>query len=153
MATDRSARGCVINTATAGDSGTCHPSAWIGSGVILSPMQKPARLAERYFWRLIYHYHPRFSHRELEVHYGHATRDYFPGHHDMEAAPHNAYKCKDGRWVALGCTTEKHWEGLKAALGRPEWCDMERMRRRWQRINEQKEIDRHLSELASEGRA
>jgi arginine deiminase len=57
---------------------TRDPSAWIGSGVILSPMQKPARLAERYFWRLIYHYHPRFSHREVEVHYGHATRDYFP---------------------------------------------------------------------------
>jgi crotonobetainyl-CoA:carnitine CoA-transferase CaiB-like acyl-CoA transferase len=66
------------------------------------------------------------------------------GNHDMEAAPHNAYKCRDGRWIAVACTTEKHWEGLKAALGRPEWCDMDRMRRRWQRINELKEIDRHL---------
>jgi len=66
------------------------------------------------------------------------------GNHDMEAAPHNAYKCRDGRWVAVACATEKHWEGLKAALGRPEWCDMERMRRRWQRINELKELDRHL---------
>ncbi len=66
------------------------------------------------------------------------------GNHDNEAAPHNAYKCRDGRWVVVACATEKHWEGLKAALGRPEWCDMDRMRRRWQRINEQKEIDRHL---------
>lgn len=66
------------------------------------------------------------------------------GNHDMEAAPHNAYKCRDGRWIAIACATEKHWEGLKAALGRPEWCDMDRMRRRWQRINELKEIDRHL---------
>lgn len=66
------------------------------------------------------------------------------GNHDTEAAPHNAYKCRDGRWVVLACATEKHWEGLKAALGRPEWCDMERMRRRWQRINELKELDRHL---------
>ena len=66
------------------------------------------------------------------------------GNHDMEAAPHNAYRCRDGRWVAVACATEKHWEGLKAALGRPEWCDMDRMRRRWQRLNEQKEIDRHL---------
>lgn len=66
------------------------------------------------------------------------------GNHDMEAAPHNAYECRDGRWIAVACTTEKHWEGLKAALGRPEWCDMDRMRRRWQRINELKEIDRHL---------
>ena len=66
------------------------------------------------------------------------------GNHDAEAAPHNAYRCRDGRWVAIACATEKHWEGLKAALGRPEWCDMERMRRRWQRINELREIDRHL---------
>lgn len=66
------------------------------------------------------------------------------GNHDTEAAPHNAYKCRDGRWVVVACATEKHWEGLKAALGRPEWCDMERMRRRWQRINELKELDRHL---------
>lgn len=66
------------------------------------------------------------------------------GNHDPEAAPHNAYRCRDGKWVVVACATEKHWEGLKAALGRPEWCDMERMRRRWQRINEQKEIDRHL---------
>ena len=62
------------------------------------------------------------------------------GNHDTEAAPHNAYKCKDGRWVAVACVTEKHWDGLKAALGRPEWCDMDRMRRRWQRINELREI-------------
>ncbi len=66
------------------------------------------------------------------------------GNHDPEAAPHNAYRCRDGRWVVIACATEKHWEGLKAALGRPEWCDMERMRRRWQRINELKELDRHL---------
>jgi benzylsuccinate CoA-transferase BbsF subunit len=66
------------------------------------------------------------------------------GNHDPEAAPHNAYQCRDGRWIVVACSTEKHWEGLKAALGRPEWCDMERMRRRWQRLDEQKEIDRHL---------
>ena len=66
------------------------------------------------------------------------------GNADPEAAPHNAYKCRDGRWVVVACTTEKHWEGLKAALGRPEWCDMDRMRRRWQRVNELKEINRHL---------
>lgn len=66
------------------------------------------------------------------------------GNRDPEAAPHGCYKVKDGRYVVLACETEKHWDSLKAALGRPEWCDMDRMRRRWQRINEQKEIDRHL---------
>ena len=66
------------------------------------------------------------------------------GNRDMEAAPHGCYRCKDGRYIVVACATEKHWEGLKGALGRPEWCDMDRMRRRWQRIDEQKEIDRHL---------
>lgn len=67
------------------------------------------------------------------------------GNRDPEAAPHGAYKCKDGRWLVIACETEGHWAALKAALGRPEWCDLERMRRRWQRIDEQKEIDRHLT--------
>ncbi|MBK6662346.1 MAG: CoA transferase [Thermoflexaceae bacterium] len=66
------------------------------------------------------------------------------GNHDIEAAPHNCYRAQDGRYVVIACETEKHWEALKAALGRPEWCDLERMRRRWQRHNEYREIDRHL---------
>ncbi|MBI5946942.1 MAG: CoA transferase [Chloroflexi bacterium] len=66
------------------------------------------------------------------------------GNRDPEAAPHGCYRCKDGRYLVIACFTEKHWEALKAALGRPEWCDMDRMRRRWQRLDEQKEIDRHL---------
>ena len=63
---------------------------------------------------------------------------------DAEAAPHGCYKARDGRWIAIGCATEEQWAALKAAMGRPEWCDLERMRRRWQRLNEQKEIDRHV---------
>lgn len=65
------------------------------------------------------------------------------GNRDPEAAPHGCYQASDGRWVVIACFTEKDWEGYKAALGRPEWCDLERMRRVWQRVNEQKEIDRH----------
>ena len=66
------------------------------------------------------------------------------GNRDPEAAPHGCYRCRDGRYLVIGCFTEKHWESFKAALGRPEWCDLERMRRRWQRVNEQHEIDRHV---------
>lgn len=66
------------------------------------------------------------------------------GNKDPEAAPHGCYRCRDGRYMVIGCFTEKHWESFKAALGRPEWCDLERMRRRHQRLNEQREIDRHI---------
>jgi benzylsuccinate CoA-transferase BbsF subunit len=67
------------------------------------------------------------------------------GNRDPEAAPHGCYKCKDGRYVVVACFTEKQWDGFKAALGRPDWCDLERMRRKWQRLNEQKEIDWHVA--------
>lgn len=67
------------------------------------------------------------------------------GNRDPEAAPHGCYRCKDGRWFVIACFTEQHWSALKAALGRPDWCDLERMRRKWQRLNEQREIDRHLA--------
>lgn len=66
------------------------------------------------------------------------------GNRDPEAAPHGCWKCKDGRWVVIACFTEKQWDGFRAALGRPDWVDLERMRRKWQRLNEQKEIDRHM---------
>lgn len=67
------------------------------------------------------------------------------GNRDPEAAPHGCYQTKDGHWIVIACFTEDEWTGLKAALGRPDWCDLERMRRKWQRLNEQKEIDRHLA--------
>jgi benzylsuccinate CoA-transferase BbsF subunit len=75
------------------------------------------------------------------------------GNRDPEAAPHGCYRCKDGKYIVIACFTEKDWERFKAALGRPEWCDLERMRRRWQRLNEQKEIDWHLSMYCNEMRS
>ena len=67
------------------------------------------------------------------------------GNRDSEAAPHGCYECRDGRYLVIACFTEKQWEGFKAALGRPDWADLERMRRKWSRLDEQKEIDRHTS--------
>lgn len=66
------------------------------------------------------------------------------GNRDVDAAPHGCYRCKDGRYVVIACETEEHWERFRAALGRPEWCDLERMRRKHSRLQEQKEIDRHI---------
>jgi len=67
------------------------------------------------------------------------------GNRDLNAAPHGCYRARDGKWMVIGCETEDHWNALKAAMGRPEWADLERMRRRRQRLEQQKEIDRHLS--------
>ena len=65
------------------------------------------------------------------------------GNRDPEAAPHGAWRCKDGRYLTVACFTEAHWEGFRAAIGRPDWTDLERMRRKASRLGEQKEIDRH----------
>ncbi|MFQ5380791.1 MAG: CaiB/BaiF CoA transferase family protein [Dehalococcoidia bacterium] len=67
------------------------------------------------------------------------------GNRDLNAAPHGCYPARDGKWIVIGCETEADWAALKAAMGRPEWCDLERMRRRHQRLGQQKEIDWHLS--------
>jgi benzylsuccinate CoA-transferase BbsF subunit len=75
------------------------------------------------------------------------------GNRDPEAAPHGCYRCKDGKHIVLACFTEQEWEGLRAAIGRPDWCDLERMRRKWQRLNEQKEIDWHLGAIFREMRS
>jgi succinyl-CoA:(S)-malate CoA-transferase subunit A len=36
------------------------------------------------------------------------------------AAPHGHFRTKDDKWVAIACTTDKMFERLAAALGRPE---------------------------------
>ena len=71
------------------------------------------------------------------------------GNRDVEGAPHGCYKCRDGRYIVVACFTEKQWDGFKAVLGRPDWADLERMRRKWARLGEQKEIDRHVGGWAA----
>ena len=57
---------------------TRDPSAWIGDGVLLSAMSKPARQAEERLWETIYRHHPDFSGRDAPVWYGGEGRDHFP---------------------------------------------------------------------------
>ena len=38
----------------------------------------------------------------------------------VNGVPHSHYPTKDGRWVAIACTTDKIFERLAAAMGRPE---------------------------------
>ena len=48
---------------------TRDPSAWIGTGVVRSPMALPARRAEQILWEAIYSHHPDFS-DGVDVWYG-----------------------------------------------------------------------------------
>src|SRR2546425_123600 len=43
------------------------------------------------------------------------------------AVPHNHYRSRDGRWLAIACTNDRMFERLLQALGRPELKDDARM--------------------------
>ena len=55
---------------------TRDPSAWVGGGVVISPMSRPARKAERLLWDTVYRHHPDYA--KASKWYGDAPRDYFP---------------------------------------------------------------------------
>jgi crotonobetainyl-CoA:carnitine CoA-transferase CaiB-like acyl-CoA transferase len=65
---------------------------------------------------------------------GAAIQDYFTtgriaarcGNDDREAAPHGAYPCMDGKWVALSCWSDSEFATLAEVLGNPELADDER---------------------------
>jgi arginine deiminase len=57
---------------------TRDPSAWVGDGVVLSPMHKTARQSERLLWQTVYAHHPDFAAGEHRIWYGDEDRDYAP---------------------------------------------------------------------------
>jgi arginine deiminase len=101
---------------------TRDPSAWVGDGVVLSPMHKPARQAERRLWQAVYRHHPDFGGAHTRVWYGGEERDYFPatieGGDVLVLSP---------RCVAVGLSERSHpvaAENLAAQLfaaGTVEW--------------------------------
>jgi arginine deiminase len=57
---------------------TRDPSAWVGDGVVLSPMHKTARQSERRLWQTVYDHHPDFAAGSHRLWYGGSDRDYAP---------------------------------------------------------------------------
>lgn len=72
------------------------------------------------------------------------------GARDVQASPYGVYRVKDGNWLAIACFTEEEWFALKVALGRPDWAELERMQTPASRINEQREMDHHISHWINE---
>lgn len=48
------------------------------------------------------------------------------GNRSPEAAPHGAYPCRDGAWIAVSCWSDEEWGRLCQAAGHPEWAVDER---------------------------
>jgi crotonobetainyl-CoA:carnitine CoA-transferase CaiB-like acyl-CoA transferase len=50
------------------------------------------------------------------------------GNRAPSAAPQNLYACRGHeRWLTLSVRTDEQWEGLRAALGYPQWADDPRL--------------------------
>jgi arginine deiminase len=100
---------------------TRDPSAWIHDGVVLSPMHKTARQAERRLWQTIYEHHPDFQASANRVWYGDEDRDYAPATIEGGDILVLSQHC-----IAIGISERTHpvaVENLAAALFRARACD------------------------------
>ena len=43
------------------------------------------------------------------------------GNYHAGVAPHNTYRCRDDRWIAIACETDEQFARLARLIGRPDW--------------------------------
>ena len=65
-------------------------------------------------------------------------------HSGMAIAPYNIYETSDG-WLAIICISERHWQGVATALGRPQLIDDPRFRERADRVANIDAVDDEVS--------
>jgi formyl-CoA transferase len=63
------------------------------------------------------------------------------GSRSTNAAPRNAYRCKDGRYVGLSASTQKMAERVFRSIGRPDLVDNPRYRTNANRVKHAEELD------------
>src|SRR5712671_3160982 len=63
------------------------------------------------------------------------------GSRSTNSAPRNAYRCKDGRYVALSASTQKMAARTLGAIGRPELIEDPRYRTNAERVKHAAELD------------
>lgn len=98
---------------------TRDPSAWVGHGVVRSPMRWPAREAERLLWDTVYWHHPAYA--PATAWYGGEARDYFPATMEGGDVLVLGRQC-----VAIGLSERTHpvaAENLAARLFAGEVCE------------------------------
>lgn len=65
------------------------------------------------------------------------------------AVPHSHYPTKDGRWVAIACTSDKIFERLAALVGRPEVAGSGEFGTYAERDARREEVDRMVTDWTS----
>lgn len=69
------------------------------------------------------------------------------GNHAEGMAPHNCFPCQgDDRWVAIAVTSDREWEALCDAIGRPEWVADEKFTDMRSREENQEELERLIAQ-------
>lgn len=68
------------------------------------------------------------------------------GNEFADAVPRNLYQAGDGTWIALSATSQRVFERLAAAIGRPDLADDPRFRDNAARIRHRQALDALLSE-------
>jgi len=68
------------------------------------------------------------------------------GNQDDIMAPHNCYRCGDGKWITIAVATEEEWKAFCQAIGDPAWTSDERFCDAYQRRNNQEELDERVQE-------
>lgn len=64
----------------------------------------------------------------------------------VNAVPHSHYETKDGRWVALACSSDKMFERLAIVMGQPELVKPDRFATVAQRETGRSEVNRIVAE-------
>lgn len=64
----------------------------------------------------------------------------------VNAVPHSHYETKDGRWVALACSSDKMWERLTEVMGRPDLVAPDMFKTVDQRVERREEVNRIVAE-------
>ncbi|MFQ5380786.1 MAG: CaiB/BaiF CoA transferase family protein, partial [Dehalococcoidia bacterium] len=68
------------------------------------------------------------------------------GNDDVEMAPHNAYPCRDGRWVSISAANDREWEALCRVAGPRGWAEDPRFGTQRDRWRNRRALDRAVSE-------
>src|SRR5688572_24676680 len=72
------------------------------------------------------------------------------GSRSTNAAPRNAYRCKDGQYVGLSASTQKMAERVFRSIGRPDLVDNPRYRTNADRVKHAAELDAIIGAFVAE---
>ncbi len=91
---------------------------------------------------------------ELAAAYGlHGTVREREGSGSFVACPHGHFRTKNDKWIAIACTTDKMFERLAVAMGRPELASAEMYGDQRKRLAARDEVNRIVTEwVGSHGR-